>query len=273
MFDKVLDQKKKKKKTFPLILTLLFNILTVQTLCTPLTPSTQVHHWSMSCLQAWQDRPWPVLFMLAHRNAIWPVWMITTATAGRPAASGNQGHSTSALHAFPALFPSACRWIIHPAQVGGHKSPAQTLKNCTLSAADIITCNEKVNAPEWAAERTSSQMCPDKSRSGSAWGWEGETAAVTTGSNHDWMRSQSFNWFLTHVAEGVTFNQKPVGNFLQATFSSMCSWQWNKPELFHRLSSLMQVSNIQGHLQLYKQKCKLMILYGFCDRLLKLCIL
>ena len=69
--------------------------------------------------RTWQDRPWPVLFMLAHGNAIWLVWMITTATAGWPAASRNQGHSTSALHTFPALFSSACRWIIHPVQLGG----------------------------------------------------------------------------------------------------------------------------------------------------------
>ena len=76
--------------------------------------------------RTWQDRPWPVLFMLAHGNAIWLVWMITTATAGWPAASRNQGHSTSALRTFPALFSSACRWIIHPVQPQRHESTAQT---------------------------------------------------------------------------------------------------------------------------------------------------
>lgn len=84
--------------------------------------SLQVPYWPRVVFgpgRTWQDRPWPVLFMLAHGNAIWLVWMITTATAGWPAASRNQGHSTSALRTFPALFSSACRWIIHPVKLGG----------------------------------------------------------------------------------------------------------------------------------------------------------
>lgn len=91
--------------------------------------------------RTWQDRPWPVLFMLAHGNAIWLVWMITKATAGWPAASRNQGHSTSALRTFPALFPSACRWIIHPVQHGRHKTTAQTLKKTLKTAHSVCWYN------------------------------------------------------------------------------------------------------------------------------------
>lgn len=94
----------------------------LQSLSTGPMLSLQVPYWPRVVFgpgRTWQDRPWPVLFMLAHGNAIWLVWMITTATAGWPAASRNQGHSTSALRTFPALFSSACRWIIHPVQLGG----------------------------------------------------------------------------------------------------------------------------------------------------------
>lgn len=115
--------------------------------------------------RTWQDRPWPVLFMLAHGNAIWLVWMITTATAGWPAASRNQGHSTSALRTFPALFSSACRWIIHPVQPQRHESTAQTppypQKKLHTQFTDIITCNEKINVSAWTAKINSSQMSSD----------------------------------------------------------------------------------------------------------------
>lgn len=83
--------------------------------------------------RTWQDRPWPVLLMLAHGNAIWLVWMITTATAGWPAASRNQGHSTSALRTFLALFSSACRWIIHPVQLGDTNVEHDKKKTCMPS--------------------------------------------------------------------------------------------------------------------------------------------
>lgn len=161
--------------------------------------------------RTWQDRPWPVLFMLAHGNAIWLVWMITTATAGWPAASRNQGHSTSALRTFPALFSSACRWIIHPVQPQRHESTAQTppypQKKLHTQFTDIITCNEKINVSAWTAKINSSQMSSDISQGcGSYTGEDGGTSCSDftrpgkTGSDHDWMRNKWINWFLTHVA-------------------------------------------------------------------------
>lgn len=167
------EKENNKKKTrllsncFPHGLTTPFRHLALQNLSADPTLSLQVPYWPRVVFgpgRTWQDKPWPVLFMLAHGNAIWLVWMITTATARWPAASRNQGHSTSALRTFPALFSSACRWIIHPVQLGGtslqHKHLKKKIitkkKKCTLNYTDTITCDEKMFVPVWTAKINSS---------------------------------------------------------------------------------------------------------------------
>lgn len=111
---------------------------------------------------------------------------------------------------------------------------------------DIITCNEKINVPVWTAK---TNKLVDVLRGSQntvlcGLGWWNSCNDLTlpeTGSNHDRMRNKWINWFLTHVAEDVTFKLQAC--LQPGACRNIYQSCWQKDNL---IKSMLSLWNIEG---------------------------